>query len=1018
MFLRRPVAVQLAAFAAVMLKLPAAPGNLDISFQSSRGASNVQTIVEQPDGKVIIGGDFTAVDDIPRNRIARLNPDGSLDRRFLSGLSGANGQVRAALLQSDGRILIAGAFTMVNGLPRGRIARLHGDGTLDTGFLNGLAGVGNQAVSLGVYSIALQSDGKVLVGGSFGVINGVPRGGVARLNADGSLDPGFMDGLAGADSTVRAVVSQPDGKVLIGGYFGTVNGVTRKGIARLNSDGTLDGEFQGNLTGIGYQIKAVAVQTDGEVVIGGSNISIGGAARGGIARLHADGTEDAGFRSGAPAYGTDVHALALQPTGEIVAGGHILNRPEGKLDRLHADGAVDVGFPAGYSYNVVGAVTAASVVHCILWRSDGTMLIGGDFTEIGNGIVAGRNPPCNGIVRLLSNGRVDTSLVTAQTGADSMVAAVAVQADGNVLTGGGFGEFNGAERRSLVRLKSDGTPDAGFPADPVGSLSSVRTIALQADGKVLLGGDFSTVLGQSHYRVARLNSDATLDSTFLDRLPAGTPTVDNMATQADGKILVAANDSKSAPKPFSLTRLNSDGTVDPSFVNGLDGAALQLWHIATLPGGKVLAGGEAKAGEVSPSRLLWRLNNDGSHDAGFAANLSGSSVRTMALQSDGKILIGGGFSGAGGSAQGGVARLNTDGSVDTGFMNGLSGANRIVHCLALQSDGKVLIGGEFTMVNGVSRNRIARLNPNGTLDAEFLNGQAGVTQSSVPFPAVYTIAVQSDGRILIGGLFSNVNGVKRGSIARLHGDAPDIAVEQLSGTSIVHDSSTAVQFAPVPAGESATLTVTLRNNGNQDLTGLNVTKVSGNGTADFTVGAPEATTLTPNAVTTFAVSFSPQAPGTRTALLEIASNDPDESPFLLRVTGRQATSLDLWRREHFGSFDNSGTGGDISDPDGDGAGNLVEFATGTDPSIPSPPAWQLLSGGGAPEFSYSRPRAGTESLRYQVEWSNDTRGTWITSGPGSVVSDDGTVQQFRARVPVGSPASERWFARLRVTPFN
>ena len=180
-----------------------------------------------------------------RNHIARLNADGSLDGTFLNGLAGANSFVRALAVQPDGRVLIGGEFTTVNGASRNRIARLNVDGSLDTTFLNGLAG----ADSL-VRSLAVQPDGRVLIGGSFATVNGVSRNRTARLNADGSLDATFLIGVAGVDSLVCSLALQDDGRVLIAGNFTTVNEVSRNRIARLNASGSLDTSFLNGFNGV------------------------------------------------------------------------------------------------------------------------------------------------------------------------------------------------------------------------------------------------------------------------------------------------------------------------------------------------------------------------------------------------------------------------------------------------------------------------------------------------------------------------------------------------------------------------------------------------------------------------------------------------------------------------------------------------------------------------------------------------------------------------------------------------
>jgi hypothetical protein len=178
---------------------------------------------------VIIGGDFTQVNGVPRQRIARLTDHGSVDMGFDPG-SGANAVVASvAVVGADAKVVIGGQFIQVNGVPRSRIAQLNANGSLDMGFDPGSGTNG------GVIGVSTQSDGKVIVGGNFTQVNGVMRNNIARLNTNGSVDTTFDPG-SGANNAVYSVPTQTDGKVLIGGGFNQVNGVTRNGIARLNGD--------------------------------------------------------------------------------------------------------------------------------------------------------------------------------------------------------------------------------------------------------------------------------------------------------------------------------------------------------------------------------------------------------------------------------------------------------------------------------------------------------------------------------------------------------------------------------------------------------------------------------------------------------------------------------------------------------------------------------------------------------------------------------------------------------------
>src|SRR5947209_7696786 len=288
-----------------VVRVNAAGGDLETTFNPGTGADNgLQTMVLQPDGKIIIGGYFTSYNGTSRNYIARVNSNGSLDTSFDPG-TGAGCAVYASVLQSDGKVIIGGCFTDYNGTTRNRIARLNADGSLDTTFDPGTGADGTT-----VFTIALQSDGKVIIGGNFNNYNGTARKGVARLNSDGSLDTTFDPG-TGADSFVLATALQPDGKIIIGGFFTSYNGTSRNYIARVNSNGSLDTSFDPG-TGAGCAVYASVLQSDGKVIIGGCFTDYNGTTRNRIARLNADGSLDTTFNRGTGAAATTVFTIALQ----------------------------------------------------------------------------------------------------------------------------------------------------------------------------------------------------------------------------------------------------------------------------------------------------------------------------------------------------------------------------------------------------------------------------------------------------------------------------------------------------------------------------------------------------------------------------------------------------------------------------------------------------------------------------------------------------------------------------------
>ncbi len=309
-------------------------GSFDTDFGRGIGASgSVLAFVLKPDGKVLIGGGFTSYDGKLRGGIARLNVDGSLDTSFDPG-TGADGSVHTLALQSDGKMLIGGSFTSYDGVSRNRIARLNTDGSLDTSFDPG-SGANNHYVQ----SLALQPDGKVLVGGWFTSYNATPRNRIARLNVDGSLDTSFDPG-TGANDWVQSLALQSDGKVLVGGNFTSYNGTGRNCIARLNADGSLDTFFDPG-TGVNSGVFSLALQSDGKVLVGSSFTSYNGVSCNSIARLNVDGSLDSTFDPGSGANG-DVYSLALQADGRLLVGGIFTSYdglPRNYLARTHNDPA-------------------------------------------------------------------------------------------------------------------------------------------------------------------------------------------------------------------------------------------------------------------------------------------------------------------------------------------------------------------------------------------------------------------------------------------------------------------------------------------------------------------------------------------------------------------------------------------------------------------------------------------------------------------------------------------------------
>jgi len=357
-------------------------------------------------------------------------------------------------------------------------------------------------------------------------------------------------------------------------------------------------------------------------------------------------------------------------------------------------------------------------------------------------------------------GSLDTTFSTdAQT--DGPVNSVALQSDGGIMMAGDFSQVSHVPRTRIARLMTNGVLDPTFnPA--AGPNGSVRTMALQRDGKILIGGFFSQVDNTNRNSIARLYTDGTLDAAFNPGAGADNP-VHALAIQPDDKILLggAFSSFNNVSRP-GIVRLNTNGTVDARFTPGA-GANGTVFAVALQTDGKILIGGDFTAVAGTPINRLARLNRDGSLDTSFAiSNGFDAAVRAILVQPDGRIVAGGSFNNFNGTAQPSLARLNADGTLDTGFLAGLSGADNAVYALAQQVDGKLVVAGAFGTFNGVTRNRLTRLNPDGTTDPSINFGDGANS-------FVFTLVIQPDRSIVLGGGFTLFEDQPHAHIARIYG---------------------------------------------------------------------------------------------------------------------------------------------------------------------------------------------------------------------------------------------------------
>lgn len=815
-----------------------ADGSLDKSFADPKVGHTVTAMAVQPDGKVVVGGTFTSMCGQPRSGIGRLNPDGTLDTGFDPGCSGT---VYSLAVEADGGILVGGAFLTLAGQTRHRIARLHPDGSLDEGFAPDINGT--------VSTLALQADGMIVLGGAFTSACGLPRNRIARVHHDGAVDMAFDPN---ADGEVYALALQADGALLVGGAFTSIGGQARSRIARLHGlevatdeltfandqatwlrggtapevwrttfehspDGTtwvslgegtrIQGGWATSAVGItggtfrarGYAASGYANGSVGEV-----EVSIGApafiiqpseatnAASSTVTfRALAIGDEPIGYRwskdgvelvstgsvSGASAPVLEIRSLLGADDGAYtVVASNALGSVTSTVARLTVkDPAIrtsPVGQIVEVATNVLFSIDVAGTGPLgFQWNKDGVPLAGATSGQLVLSNVQSEAAGIYSVTVLGANGSVTSAgaeLIVHPAGlapgANGSIRAVAVEPSGSLLVGGDFTMLGGLPRNRIGRVLPNGIVDVNFDPNAAGS---IHALAVQPDGKILVGGQFLTICGDSCANLARLHPDGTRDTGFA---PSPDGAVLSLTVQDTGRIVASGGFSYiGGMMRRAIARLNANGTVDSSFY--ASAAPFGVYTVAVQPDGKVLVGGSfTRFGAQTRSRIA-RLSATGALDLSFAPAAS-LTVQALALQPDGKILVGGEFSMLNGQTRNRIARLLPDGTLDVGFNPDADGT---VRSLAVQADGRVVFCGDFTRVRGQPRDRIAAVSAAGTLDSACAPGADATVRG---------IALQADGNVILAGDFSAVAGQPRGCLARWVNDVPPTEALAYDGTAV------------------------------------------------------------------------------------------------------------------------------------------------------------------------------------------------------------------------------------------
>jgi uncharacterized delta-60 repeat protein len=492
-----------------------------------------------------------------------------------------------------------------------------------------------------------------------------------------------------------------DGKIYVCGYF-----TGEYKVRRLNSDGTTDAGFNtDNFTGA--PIWAITEMPDGKVLIGGDfdSYRVNGALfiNYYLFRFNADGTADTSFTVQAGNTFSDGSVRVIQPQtdGKLLLG---VDFPF-----LNGESHFGLGRISGNTVDnsFLGFLGKFTVPNVVVTAPDGKIYLGGNFDRIGLG---GRRF----LVRLNSDGSLDNTF-TVSSQVDHPVYSLALRSDGKVMVGGVVGSgFSGDLGRGIWRLNSDGSLDKSFNAQ-LSTFAIVRTVVPLSDGKTLIGGSFTHVNDVARTKIARLNSDGSLDNTFNPNF--GTLNINKIVLDAAGKILVGGD----------FTSVNS----------------------VTVKG-------------------IIRLNPDGSTDTGFNVGAgTNNPVNAIYVDAFGKVFLGGNFTNYRGTSVSNVVKVKSDGTIDTAFKKPRIADGTITSIIPLPNNKLLVAGNNNSGIDASPRRKIFRLLSDGSMDFSFNAGSITQDGNGSLNTYVYGLSLQPDGTVLALGNFNAVNGIVHWGLARL-----------------------------------------------------------------------------------------------------------------------------------------------------------------------------------------------------------------------------------------------------------
>jgi uncharacterized repeat protein (TIGR02543 family) len=866
--------------------------NLVLQSQGS-----INAITKQPDGKMLIGGNFNYVNGVARNNLARLNVDGSLDLSWDPNIDNSVQTfhyVQAIVVDSSGKVYIGGNFSTVGTETRYGLARI--DGT------TGVVDSWHPSTGGTINALALDEvSGRLYAGGNFAFSNTQNNSTISNL-VKISTATGLADAWdAQSDNAINSLALDGAGNLFAAGFFTSIGGQPRNYIAKLDASTALATSWD---AGADNYVNSLALNGSGNLYVGGSFTRIGNQARNGLAKLDANSalavTNWDAQASGS--YGSTVTAILPDSSGNLYVSGLFTNiGGQARTNLARLDASAKAASWIADTDNIPLTLTL---------DGQGQLYAGGQFLNIG-----GQFRPA---IARLDPASATVASLPSSVGSTAMVSAIARQESGKIVVGGTFAFADLTPRNNLLRLNTDGTLDAAWHPDPDGPVFGLAADTL---GHVYVGGIFNQIGGKSHMSAAQIDEITGLASDWDTGLDTANGDTVNTIAVENNEVYLGGNfnlySNSIHPNLNSLAKFNNTTGEATSWDAKLSGLN-SVKAIAVDGAGHVYVGGLFSGADQSTRNNIVKLESATGVATPWDANVNGV-VNALAIDKAGNVVMGGDFSSSGGVARNNLAKLDSISGIATAWNPNADGA---VISLAVESSGTIYAGGYFTHITGLQRNHLAQIYSNGS-------GLATAWNPNVD-NIVAGLVLEGSGNVFVGGNFSSIGGQARYGLASLSPGFPEVTY----GITYNANGSTSGVAPSDPGVYSPGTTVTvLANTGNlvkngYTFAGWNTTP-DGSGTiyaggTSFAIGANIILYAQWNA-TTYGVTYNGNTSTSGANPVDIATYPAGATVTVLGNTGNLIKSgyiFDGWNTAADGSGTRYASGVSFSI----GAGNVSLYA--------------------------------------------------------------------------------------------